>query len=150
MILTNEEIKLLYKRTAIFYDRALLLYRLLGIDRHRRVVVSKLRLQPADTVADLGCGTGANFPALIEAVGPDGRVVGFDLSGAMLDKARERTARNRWKNVELFEADIRDCALPEDMAGAISAFAMEMVPEYDAVVARVARCLPIGGRLGPP
>jgi len=43
------------------------------------------------------CGTGLNFPLLQAAVGPAGRIIGVDLTDAMLDGARRRVERNGWK-----------------------------------------------------
>ena len=148
MILNREQVRKRYGRTARFYDAALLGYRLTGIDRHRREVVAQLHLKSGDMVVDLGCGTGANFAALVESVGSGGRVVGVDLSEAMLARARQRIDRNGWKNVELIEADVREYAFPPQMAAAIAAFTLEMVPEYDAVISRIAASLPDNGRLG--
>jgi SAM-dependent methyltransferase len=66
-------------------------------------------LQAADARAgeralDIGCGTGELSLALACAVGPDGRVVGLDLSPAQLEVARDRAAAARLA-VEFVEAD---------------------------------------------
>ena len=148
MILNREQIRKLYGRTARFYDLALLGYRLAGADRHRREIIAQLGLKPGDVVVDLGCGTGANFAALVESVGPAGRVIGVDLSDAMLARAQQRIARKGWKNVDLIETDLRDYAFPQQTAAALAAFTLEMVPEYDAVISRIAASLPGSGRLG--
>ena len=67
--------------------------------------VSTLELSPGDTVVDMGCGTGANFPVLRERVGPGGTVVGVDLVGPMLEQARRRITRNGWENVHAVQGD---------------------------------------------
>ncbi|MFE4450205.1 class I SAM-dependent methyltransferase [Streptomyces sp. NPDC056796] len=54
--------------------------------------VGQLGLRPGGTVLDAGCGTGRALPALRTAVGPGGRVIGADLTPAMLDAA-ERAGR---------------------------------------------------------
>jgi SAM-dependent methyltransferase len=56
----------------------------------RRRAVDACRLEPGDTVVEMGCGTGANLGYLREAVGPTGRVVGVDVTRPMLDRARKR------------------------------------------------------------
>ena len=147
MILNRDQTKALYRRLAPIYDLTLWGYRLLGVSRHRERAVRALRLQPGDAIVDMGCGTGLNFPYLREAVGPEGRIVGVDLSGAMLEKARARAERHGWQNVELIEADLTEYAFPENLGGALATFALEMVPEYDAVIRRVASALPAGKRL---
>ena len=147
MILNADEVRALYGRTANFYDRALSLYGLIGIDRQRRKIIERLRLAPGDTVVDLGCGTGANFSFLEKAVGPSGRIIGVDLSAAMLERARSRLRRNDWTNVDLVEADVREYALPAGVTGVVATFALEMVPDYDAVIERIAKALPVESRL---
>jgi demethylmenaquinone methyltransferase/2-methoxy-6-polyprenyl-1,4-benzoquinol methylase len=96
---------------------------------------------------DLGCGTGANLPTLVEAVGPSGRVVGVDLSPGMLARARERAERHGWEHVELVEADVRTFAFPERTDGVVATYALEMVPEHDAVIERAVAALAPGGRI---
>ena len=147
MILGANEVKQLYRRTARFYDAAVWMYRLTGVTRVRRLAVAALRLKPGDTVVDLGCGTGLNLAFLREAVGPSGRVLGVDLTDAMLERARRRVQRAGWWNVELIEADVREYPLPENLNAVLATFALEMVPEHDAVVRRVADALPAGGRI---
>lgn len=147
MILTPEEVRTLYRRTAAFYDSAAWMYRLTGASRHQRFAVGALRLRPGDTVVDMGCGTGLNFPRLRAAVGPAGRIIGVDLTDAMLARARRRIEREGWTNVQLVEADLAEYVFPPELGAAIATFALEMVPEYDAVIRRVAAALPPGRRL---
>ncbi len=59
----------------------------------------------------------------------------------MLAQARERVEANGWANVELVEADVRAVAFPEPAHGVVSTFGLEMVPEYDAVIARAVAAL---------
>ncbi|MET7365804.1 methyltransferase domain-containing protein [Streptomyces sp. NPDC005566] len=49
--------------------------------------VDTLGLRPGDAVLDAGCGTGRALPHLRDAVGPGGKVLGADLTPAMLDAA---------------------------------------------------------------
>ena len=147
MVLSRQETKQLYRRTAPFYDVAVCFYRLVGVRRWRRIAVRALQLQPGDTVVDMGCGTGLNFSLLREAVGPEGRIVGVDLTGAMLEQARRRVRRAGWQNVELIEGDLATFDFPADVKGAIATLALEMVPEYDRVIEHAAGALPPGDRL---
>lgn len=50
-------------------------------------LVATAGIQPGETVADLCCGTGVTTESILEAVGPEGRVIGVDASGAMLAEA---------------------------------------------------------------
>ncbi|WP_236243663.1 class I SAM-dependent methyltransferase [Streptomyces sp. CC228A] len=56
--------------------------------------VAELGLRRGDAVLDAGCGTGRALPALRDAVGPSGTVVGLDLTAAMLAQA-VRAGRDR-------------------------------------------------------
>jgi ubiquinone/menaquinone biosynthesis C-methylase UbiE len=64
----------------------------------------------------------------------------------MLEVARSRVAREGWSNVELVQADVAEWQVPHDVAGIYSTLALTLVPEYDRVIERAARCSP-GGRL---
>jgi ubiquinone/menaquinone biosynthesis C-methylase UbiE len=79
------------------------LFRPFGLDvpGWRREAIQMLDLTRGDMVVDIGCGTGLNFPLLQEVIGSEGKIIGVDLSDAMLDKARRRALENDWKNVEL-------------------------------------------------
>ena len=52
---------------------------------HRRLATL---LVPRLAVLDVGCGTGAITRGIAEAVGRQGRVVGVDVNGAMIARAR--------------------------------------------------------------
>ncbi|MGX1675144.1 class I SAM-dependent methyltransferase [Streptomyces sp. NPDC055400] len=56
--------------------------------------VAELELRAGDRVLDAGCGTGRALPALRDAVGPSGAVLGVDLTPAML-QAAVRAGRDR-------------------------------------------------------
>lgn len=54
-----------------------------------QAAVTELGLRPGSHVLDAGCGTGRALPALREAVGPSGVVLGADLTPAMLEAAKQ-------------------------------------------------------------
>src|SRR5205085_9383486 len=86
----------LYQRHAETYDTQT---DWAGSDRAK--AVSLLELRPGDTVVDVGCGTGLCFAAILEEIGPSGRLVGIEPSVDMLGLAAERVARAGWDNVDL-------------------------------------------------
>jgi S-adenosylmethionine-diacylgycerolhomoserine-N-methlytransferase len=109
----------------------------------RRLAVAALDLRPGHRVLDLGCGTGLNLPALVEAVGPAGSVVGLDRSAAMLARARRRPAARGRTRVRLVEGDATRAAAVAATArdglfdAVISTYALSLMPDVDAVWAGV-------------
>lgn len=138
----------LYRKRAPGYDWSAQLYYLLGFREwaYRKKAVRALRLRPGDTVVEVGCGTGLNFGLLQEAVGPTGRIVGVDMTDAMLAGARERIEARGWQNVGLVQAEADDFRFPGGTGGILSTFALTLVPEYDDVIRRGADALRSEGR----
>ena len=54
------------------------------IEALRLATVQALRLKPGETVLDIACGTGPTLPLLAELVGPNGNVVGVEMSPEMV------------------------------------------------------------------
>jgi ubiquinone/menaquinone biosynthesis C-methylase UbiE len=148
-MLGREAIRDLYRRRAGWYDFSANAYYVLGFREcaYRRRAVRALRAQPGATIVELGCGTGLNFELIERVIGPEGRLIGVDMTDAMLAQARRRVEAHRWRNVSLVECDIARYEFPAGTAGVISTFALTLVAEYDAVIARAAAALPAGGRL---
>ena len=67
-MIDRQEVRRLYDAGAERYHRTTLLYRLIGLRMHayRVQAVDALRLEPGGCVVELGCGTGMNFPLLLE------------------------------------------------------------------------------------
>lgn len=65
----------------------------------RKAAVDHLDLIPGDRVLDMGCGTGSNFPYLVDRIGQTGEVVGVEISPEMASLARQLIAKNGWQNV---------------------------------------------------
>jgi predicted methyltransferase len=63
-------------------------------------VVALMALEPGQTVADLGAGTGYFLSRLSNAVGPEGRVLGLDVEPNMVAHMEERIAHESLANVE--------------------------------------------------
>ena len=138
MPLSKSEISTLYGSRARHYDVTANLYYVLGFREwsYRKKAVRALQLSPGDTVVEIGCGTGLNFTLLQETVGPTGRIIGVDLTEAMLAQARERVERAGWDNVEIVHSDAAEYDFPVGVNGILSTFALTLVPEYDQVIAR--------------
>jgi ubiquinone/menaquinone biosynthesis C-methylase UbiE len=138
----------LYRKRAGHYDYTANLYYLIGFRewKYRKMAVAALDLHPGDTVVEIGCGTGLNFPLLQAAVGPNGRIIGVDLTDAMLAQARKRVDHYGWANVELVQSDAAAFQFPVGTHGILSTFALTLVPEYDRVIQNGAKALAPGKR----
>lgn len=139
----------LYRRRAAHYDFSANLYYLIGFREYayRKQAVAALNLAQGDTVVELGCGTGLNFSLLQEAIGPTGKIIGVDLTQAMLAQAEKRVEENGWSNIELIHSDANSFQFPEGVGGVISSFALTLAPDYDVIIKRAVEALPIGKRL---
>ena len=82
------------------YDLSANLYYMIGIREYayRKRAVDALALKSGDTVVEVGCGTGLNFGLLRNKVGPEGRIIGIDLTFEMLSEAKKRLEVNGWEN----------------------------------------------------
>jgi SAM-dependent methyltransferase len=105
-------------------------------------------LSPGETAVDLGSGAGLDAILAAGMVGPSGRVIGVDMTPAMLTKARRNAEFAGRENVEFREGYLE--ALPVDDAAAdvvISNGVINLCPDKAAVLAEAFRVLKPGGRL---
>ena len=146
---SKTETQFTYQKISRRYDWHMKVYNLIGmrIAKYRRHAVGLLKLKPGDCVVDLGCGTGLSFPHIMDRIGPDGHLIGVDMTAGMLACARERCDRAGWKNVELVQSEIGSYLFPEKIDAVISTGVMGYVPEYDRVIQNAAQVLAPDGRL---
>lgn len=133
-----------------FYGRWAGLYDWLAtgpvVRRWRARAGDALSLSRGETVVEMGCGTGANAPVLRERVGPDGQVVGVDVTRRALARADERIEREGWSNVHLLQADAT--RPPVRTADAVLAtFVTGMLPDPAGAVEEWCDLVGPGGRV---
>jgi ubiquinone/menaquinone biosynthesis C-methylase UbiE len=145
---TQERLIEAYRKKAKHYNITSRLYPVPGYPQQaqRRRAVRALGLRRGDTVVDVACGTGQNFPLLEHAIGPEGRIVGVDLTDAMLAQAQHRIETNSWSNVRLVQADAAEFDFPTAVDAILSTYALSHVPECGDVIAHGAAALSRGGR----
>ena len=104
-------------------------------------------LQPGETVLDLGSGAGLDCFLAAQQVGPSGRVIGVDMTDAMLELAEANRAKVGASNVEFRRGLIE--AIPvdgESVDVVISNCVINLSTDKDAVFTEAFRVLRPGGR----
>lgn len=139
-IRNQEQLVKIYRKQAKNYDAS----GITGLDTWRKQAVRTLNLKRGDIVVDIGCGTGLNFPLLQDVVGPEGRIIGVDLTDAMLELAQQRVTDSGWNNVELVQSDAAQYVFPDHVDGIISVFALSFIPENALVIENGATALAHG------
>jgi SAM-dependent methyltransferase len=105
-------------------------------------------VRAGEVVVDLGSGAGIDAILAARTVGPAGRVIGVDMTDAMLDKARANVAAMRLDNVEFRKGYIESLPLDDGSADVlISNCVINLSPDKRAVFAEAFRVLRPGGRL---
>jgi len=105
------------------------------------------RLNPGETVLDLGSGGGIDVLLSAKRVGPTGKVYGLDMTDEMLDLARENQRKAGLTNVEFLNGDIEQIPLPDNSVDVIiSNCVINLAADKDRVLAEAFRVLNPGGR----
>ncbi len=106
------------------------------------------RLAAGERVLDVGCGAGTDSLVAAQMVGPEGSVVGIDITPEMLAKARAAAAELGVSNVEFTEAEAERLPFPDgEFDVVISNGVIDLIPDKDAVFAEFLRVLRPGGRI---
>jgi arsenite methyltransferase len=106
------------------------------------------RIAPGSVVLDLGCGAGTDLLIAAQMTGPEGRVVGVDMTASMLERAATSARGMGLGNVELHESLIESLPLEDGSVDVvISNGVIDLVPDKDAVFDEIDRVLRPGGRL---
>ena len=122
---TREHLIETYRKKAKHYDITSRLYPAPGYPQRaqRLRAVQALGLRAGDSVIDIACGTGLNFPLIEEVIGPGGRI-----------------------NISLVQADAAGFDFPAEVDAILSTYALSQVPECAEVIAHGAAALSGGGR----
>lgn len=78
-----------------------------------RKAMDLVRVAPGEHVLDVGCGCGDTTIELAECVGPEGRVLGIDLSTPMLERAKQRAESEGLANVAFVRGDAQTYRFPQ-------------------------------------
>jgi SAM-dependent methyltransferase len=116
------------------------------LDAITDALFARAAVEPGERVVDIGCGTGATTIDLLRFVGADGRVLGIDVSGPMLARAREGLGSD--PRLTLVQADATTYPFPEQSFDlALSRMGVMFFAEPAKSFANIRRALRRGGRL---
>ena len=105
-------------------------------------------LKEGETVLDLGCGAGFDVFLAARKVGENGKVIGIDMTEAMIAKAKNNAQKNGVDNVEFMLGEIEDLPLADNSIDVIiSNCVINLSPAKEKVFAEAKRVLKSGGRL---
>lgn len=105
-------------------------------------------LRPGQTVLDLGSGAGVDCFLAARRVGPQGRVIGVDMTDDMLARARENARRGGFANVEFRKGEIEDLPVESSTVDRlISNCVINLSPDKPRVFAEAYRVLKPGGAM---
>jgi len=105
-------------------------------------------LATGEKVVDVGSGGGIDSLIAARMVGPDGEVVGVDMTPAMLERARGAAAESGLDNVEFREAFMEQLPVPDGWADVvISNGVLNLTPDKQQALGEMFRVLRPGGRL---
>jgi len=105
------------------------------------------RLQPGETVLDLGSGGGIDVLLSAKRVGPTGKAYGLDMTDEMLALAEQNKAKSGLKNVEFLKGEIENIPLPPATVDVVvSNCVINLSGDKDRVLREAFRVLKPGGR----
>ena len=103
-------------------------------------------IRPGDTVLDLGSGAGNDAFVARALVGDTGKVIGVDMTEAMIEKARRNTTALGYTNVEFKLGDIEALPIEADTIDVvISNCVLNLVPDKKKAFSEMYRVLKVGG-----
>ncbi len=106
------------------------------------------KIQPGEQVVDVGCGAGIDSLIAARMIGPTGRVVGVDMTLAMLEKARQAAIEANLDNVSFRQGYGEDLPVPDEWADVVlSNGVLNLMPDKTAGLREMARVLKPDGRL---
>ncbi len=118
----------------------------LGLGCGIPTVFARIRL--GDTIIDLGSGAGNDCFVARSLTGETGRVIGIDMTEAMIEKARINAAKLGFTNVEFRLGDIEDMPVDHALADVIiSNCVLNLVPDKVKAFREVYRVMKPGGHL---
>lgn len=109
------------------------------------VPTEQARIKKGNVVVDLGSGAGNDAFVARAIVGEEGKVIGIDMTEAMIDKARVNANKLKYKNVEFRLGEIEEMPLDNNIADVvISNCVLNLVPNKKKAFSEIYRILKPG------
>ena len=110
----------------------------------RNAILSEVRIQPGDTIIDVGCGAGHLLPHLAKAVGGSGTIYGLDPNTDQMEQKKKRC--EGFQNIIFLEENADKSDLQDESCdSATSTQALEYIPNVDAALDEITRVMKTGG-----
>jgi SAM-dependent methyltransferase len=104
------------------------------------------RIQEGDTVLDLGSGAGNDVFIARSHTGETGRVIGLDMTEAMISKAKENNKKLGYDNVEFILGDIENIPIDNESVNVVlSNCVLNLVPDKKKAFSEIYRVMKPGG-----
>ncbi|HLA50687.1 MAG TPA: methyltransferase domain-containing protein [Thermodesulfobacteriota bacterium] len=135
-----ESIKKIYAGYSNVYD---VIFKSFFYPRIKHAIHS-MGIMPGDRILDVGVGTGLSLPLFPRHC----KVVGIDLSSAMLKKARQKIKKLNLNHIELLEMDAMNLDFPDNAFDKVLiSHVVSVVPDPFMAMSEVKRVCKKGGRI---
>jgi len=105
-------------------------------------------INKGETVLDIGCGAGVDSLVAAKIVGPEGKVIGIDMTSEMLARSRENLREISLQNVSFQEASAENLPFPDESFDVvISNGVFNLIPDKARALREVFRVLKSSGRM---
>ena len=106
-------------------------------------------LKTGDQVLVFCCGTGLDFPHILNKVGPEGKIIGVDFSKEMLALAEKKILKYGWDNIELLQEDVTDFEgrIIQKVDAGVCTLGLSIIPDFKSAYRNLLSFVRPGGEI---